>query len=105
MIRLLPLLALLGCAAGTAPDPREDRRPLSLHPDNPRVFLWRGQPTLLIGSGEHYGAVLNLDFDYATYPRTGACDGREEFDHPGGERRLATPPFAEDLALRLRRPL
>ncbi len=75
MIRLLPLLALLGCAAGTAPDPKEDRRPLSLHPDNPRVFLWRGRPTLLIGSGEHYGAVLNLDFDYATYLRTLQADG------------------------------
>jgi len=41
--------------------------PLALHPDNPHYFLWRGKPTVLITSGEHYGAVLNLDFDYATY--------------------------------------
>jgi hypothetical protein len=42
-------------------------RPLSLHPDNPRYFLFRGQPTLLVTSGEHYGAVLNRDFDPDRY--------------------------------------
>lgn len=42
-------------------------RTLSLHPDNPHYFLWRGRPTVLISSGEHYGAVMNLDFDYAPY--------------------------------------
>ena len=41
--------------------------PLALHPENPHYFLWRGKPAVLIGSGEHYGAVLNLDFDYAKY--------------------------------------
>jgi hypothetical protein len=40
---------------------------LQLHPQNPHYFLWRGQPTVLITSGEHYGAVLNLDFDYVKY--------------------------------------
>src|SRR6185295_9324133 len=40
---------------------------LSLHPDNPHYFLFRGQPTIIITSGEHYGAVLNLDFNYAAY--------------------------------------
>src|SRR2546422_2552981 len=43
------------------------RKPLALHPDNPHYFLFRGQPTVLITSGEHYGAVLNLDFDYVKY--------------------------------------
>jgi hypothetical protein len=42
-------------------------RPLALHPDNPHYFLFRGKPTVLITSGEHYGAVLNLDFDYVKY--------------------------------------
>lgn len=42
-------------------------RPISLHPDNSRYFLFRGKPTILITSAEHYGAVLNLDFDYETY--------------------------------------
>jgi len=41
--------------------------PLALHPENPRYLLFRGKPTVLITSGEHYGAVLNLDFDYRTY--------------------------------------
>src|SRR5215203_3984550 len=41
--------------------------PISLHPENPHYFLWRGKPTVLITSGEHYGAVLNLDFDYVPY--------------------------------------
>jgi hypothetical protein len=49
--------------------------PLSLHPDNPHYFLFRGKPTVLITSGEHYGAVLNLDFDFAKYLRTLAQDG------------------------------
>ena len=40
-------------------------QPIQLHPENPHYFLWRGQPTVLITSGEHYGAVLNADFDYA----------------------------------------
>lgn len=40
---------------------------LALHPDNPHFFLWRGEPTILVTSGEHYGAVLNLDFDYVQY--------------------------------------
>ena len=37
-------------------------------------FLWRGQPTVLITSGEHYGAVLNADFDYVKYLDTLAAD-------------------------------
>ena len=44
-----------------------DYAPLSLHPENPHYFMFRGKPTVLITSGEHYGAVLNLDFDYITY--------------------------------------
>ena len=49
--------------------------PLALHPDNPRYFLFRGKPTVLVTSGEHYGAVLNLDFDYLRYLDTLAADG------------------------------
>lgn len=41
--------------------------PISLHPDNPHYLLWRGKPTVLVTSAEHYGAVLNLDFDTAAY--------------------------------------
>ena len=41
--------------------------PICLHPDNPHYFLFRGIPVVLIGSTEHYGGVLNLDFDYIPY--------------------------------------
>jgi len=44
--------------------------PISLHPDNPHYFLWRGKPAVLITSGEHYGAVLNKAFNYGTYLAT-----------------------------------
>ncbi len=38
--------------------------PIALHPENPHYFLFRGKPAVLVTSGEHYGAVLNLDFDF-----------------------------------------
>jgi hypothetical protein len=54
--------ALITCAAAPAP-----ADPIQLHPDNPHYFLFRGKPTIIITSGEHYGAVLNRDFDYKKY--------------------------------------
>jgi hypothetical protein len=42
-------------------------KPISLHPDNYHYFLFRGKPAVLITSAEHYGAVINLDFDYLPY--------------------------------------
>src|SRR5215468_6488438 len=56
-VGLLPVIKT-GAAAG---------RPLALHPANPHYFLFRGKPTVIITSGEHYGAVMNLDFDYLKY--------------------------------------
>jgi hypothetical protein len=44
--------------------------PLALHPENPHYLLWRGRPTVLITSGEHYGAVLNRAFNYKLYLAT-----------------------------------
>jgi hypothetical protein len=41
--------------------------PIKLHPENPHYFEFQGKPTVLITSGEHYGAVLNQDFDFITY--------------------------------------
>lgn len=49
--------------------------PIALHPENPHYFQWRGRPTILITSAEHYGAVMNLDFDYRKYLDTLAADG------------------------------
>lgn len=48
------LIAMTVCAAP----------PIRLHPDNPRWFQWRGQAMALVTSAEHYGAVLNRDFDF-----------------------------------------
>jgi hypothetical protein len=41
--------------------------PLALHPANPHYLVFGGKPALLVTSGEHYGAVLNRDFDYTKY--------------------------------------
>ncbi len=65
---LIPfLLSALAATASAAP--------IRLHPDNPHYFEWRGKPTLLITSAEHYGAVLNGAFDYTRYLDTLAADG------------------------------
>lgn len=50
-------------------------QPLALNPENPHYFLYRGKPTVIITSGEHYGAVLNLDFDHRRYLDTLARAG------------------------------
>lgn len=50
-------------------------QPLQLYGPNPHYLAYRGKPILLVGSGEHYGAVVNLDFDYQTYLRATAADG------------------------------
>jgi len=57
------------CAAKTVPLERT-YKPIQLHPANPHYFLWRGKPTILITSGEHYGALLNRAFDYKKYMKT-----------------------------------
>ena len=49
--------------------------PIALHPDNPHYFMFRGEPTVLITSAEHYGAVLNGDFHCAKYLDALARDG------------------------------
>ncbi len=67
----MPSLPLRAQAAGTTAPAQN----LRLHPDNPRYFLFRGKPTVVITSGEHYGAVLNLDFDYRRYFDTLKADG------------------------------
>ena len=57
------------CAAKAVPLKRT-YKPIRLHPENPHYFLWRGKPTILITSGEHYGALLNRAFDYKKYFKT-----------------------------------
>jgi hypothetical protein len=57
---LLCCAAALSTAAALA-------QPFALHPENPHYFLFRGKPTVLVTSGEHYGAVINRDFNYVLY--------------------------------------
>jgi hypothetical protein len=65
---LVGLVTLVGSVTAFA-------APIAVHPVNPHYFVWRGQPTILITSAEHYGAVLNADFDYRRYLDTLAADG------------------------------
>jgi hypothetical protein len=67
-VSCIPVICWAGliCVATVSPLPAL-AQPIALHPENPHYFLWRGAPTLLITSGEHYGALMNLDFDYGRY--------------------------------------
>lgn len=72
------LIFLVNC--GTPPDqeipvPVPASGPIQLHPENPHYFLYKGKATALITSAEHYGAVLNLDFDYKAYLEALAANG------------------------------
>lgn len=42
-------------------------KPVSLHPENPRYFLFRGRPLVLLAATEHYGSVINRAFDFERY--------------------------------------
>lgn len=45
-------------------------QPIQLHPENPHYFLYRDKPTVLVASTEHYGSIVNPDFNYELYLRT-----------------------------------
>jgi hypothetical protein len=53
-------------------------QPIALHPENPHYFLYKGKPTVLITSCEHYGSVINPDFDFDLYLET---IHKEGFNH------------------------
>jgi hypothetical protein len=40
---------------------------LRIHPENPKLFEFRGKPLVLLTASEHYGAVMNRPFDFARY--------------------------------------
>ncbi|MBK7871890.1 MAG: hypothetical protein IPJ74_15030 [Saprospiraceae bacterium] len=50
-------------------------QPLRLLPQNPHYFEYHGKPIIIVGSGEHYGALMNLDFDYTKYLQSIKQDG------------------------------
>ncbi len=45
-------------------------QPVALHPENPHYLLYKGKPLVLVTSAEHYGSVINRDFDYRKYLAT-----------------------------------
>jgi hypothetical protein len=38
-----------------------------IHPDNPKLFEFRGKPLVLLTATEHYGAVMNRPFQFERY--------------------------------------
>lgn len=68
-MRLITALLLAHCSLLTV------AQPLRLLPQNPHYFEYKGKPTVIVGSGEHYGAVMNKAFDYKTYLQSLKQDG------------------------------
>jgi hypothetical protein len=60
------LFSLSICQAG---------EPIRIHPQSNKYFLFNDKPTVIITSGEHYGAVIHGKFDYAKYLKTLTDDG------------------------------
>lgn len=73
-MKIAPLLLALCVLPICAQAPRR-AEPISLNPRNPHYFLYAGKTIALITSGEHYGSVINADFDYLKYLATLAADG------------------------------
>ena len=42
-------------------------QPIRIHPQNPKLFEFRGRPLVLVCATEHYGAVINRDFNFERY--------------------------------------
>ena len=66
-VRLLAILLGVSALAKAAP--------IRLHPANSHYFLFNGRAIVLVTSGEHYGAVINADFEFGRYLATLQADG------------------------------
>ncbi|HUO32572.1 MAG TPA: hypothetical protein VMU80_25390 [Bryobacteraceae bacterium] len=66
----LRAIALLAAALSSV-----SAEPIHLSPKNPHYFFFRGKTIALITSGEHYGAVINADFNYHRYLEALAAAG------------------------------
>ena len=73
-MKIAPLLLALCLAPACAQAPRKNE-PIRLDSRNPHYFLYNGKTIALITSGEHYGSVINADFDYHKYLDTIQADG------------------------------
>ena len=58
--RILTTLVLLAARSLLA-------QPIQVAPANPHYYYFHGKPIILVTSAEHYGAVINKDFDYIAY--------------------------------------
>jgi len=47
-----------------------------IHPDNPKIFEFRGESRVLVCATEHYGAVLNRPFRFERYLEDAAARGQ-----------------------------
>ena len=65
----IALAAAIGCKgpAPVAEARKSESGPVRKHPVNPHYFSYRGKPLVLITTDQHYGAVINLDFDYIPF--------------------------------------
>jgi len=81
-IFLFLLLFAAACNVPTSdqstPEPADISKTVQLHRENPRYLEYGGEPVILITSADHYGAMLNLDFDFKTYLET---LGKEGFNY------------------------
>lgn len=77
---ILVLLSFLSISDAWAAPPEEPGSAagegIAVCERNPHYLCFRGRPTLLIASGEHYGSIMNLDFDYRPYLDTVKKDGQ-----------------------------
>jgi len=85
-ILILALMCLLACGESCnrkgssgenllEADRQEEAGTLRLYPGNERYLEYRGKPLILITSAEHYGALVNMDFDEITYLEALAGEG------------------------------
>ena len=82
---------------------------LSLLPGNPHYFKYQNKPLLIIGSAEHYGALVNAAFDLNTYFKTLSASGLNHtrlfmgayYEKPGafGIRKNTLAPSQNQLVL------
>ena len=60
-IVLILTFLLLSCVSKTS------EGPVRVYPENPHYMMYMGKPILLVTSDEHYGAVVNTEFDYVAF--------------------------------------
>src|SRR5882672_6799570 len=67
--------AALALALSLALAAQQPSDPIRLAPRNPHYFLFHGKAIALVTSGEHYGSVLNADFNFRKYLAALQADG------------------------------